>query len=59
MGVLGGGLFLLFGVANLLYPDVPEAYLTQNTIICLVVSFIGLVFILQAIKTYRKLLSPK
>ena len=59
MGVIGGGIFLLFGVANLINPDVPEAYLTQNTIVCLVACSIGLVFILLAITTLRGLLSEK
>ncbi|PCI00985.1 MAG: hypothetical protein COB81_07970 [Flavobacteriaceae bacterium] len=59
MGVIGGGLFLLYGVANLLSPNVPEAYLTQNTIVCVVTCAIGLVFTLLAIKTFNRLLSQK
>jgi len=57
MGVIGGVFFLLFGVANLINPSIPEAYVTQNTIVHLVTCFIGLVFFLLAIKTLRGLLS--
>ncbi|HUW93525.1 MAG TPA: hypothetical protein VMV74_10190 [Bacteroidales bacterium] len=52
-GLLVGGLFLLFGVANLIYPDVPDDYLTRNTIVCLGVCAVGLIPLLVAIATFR------
>jgi len=58
MGIIGGGLFLLFGVANLINPATPEPYLTQDTIVYVVTCIIGLVFFLLAIKTLRSLI-PK
>jgi len=58
MGVIAGGLFLLYGVANLINPAAPEAYLAQDTIVYVVTCIIGLVFFLLAIKTLRRLI-PK
>jgi len=37
IGLIISGFLLLFGVANLINPDVPDAYLKQNTKICLLV----------------------
>lgn len=59
VGLLFSGFFLLFGVANLINPDVSEEYLTQNTIVCLVACSIGLVFLLRAMAAFRGLLSKK
>ena len=44
---------LVFGVANLIHPDVPEAYLAQNTAVCIVFSVLGLTLIPVAIAVYR------
>ena len=59
LGFLFSGFFLLFGIANLINPEVSDDYLTQNTIACLVVCSIGLFFLLVAIATLRGLLSKK
>lgn len=59
VGVIISGLSLLFGIANLINPDVPEAYLTQNTKVCLVVCSIGVIFLLLAIAAFRGILSKK
>lgn len=47
---------LLMGVANLINPDVPDDYLTQNTVICLVVCGIGVVLLLVVIAALRGIL---
>jgi len=59
VGLLFSGFFLLFGVANLINPEVSDGDLTQNTIACLVACSIGLAFLLLAIATFRGLLSKK
>jgi len=59
MGVIGGGLFLLLGIANLINPEVPEAYLTQNTITCLAACFIGLVFFTTSNSNFTRSTSQK
>ncbi len=59
IGLLVSGFLLLFGVANLINPDVPEAYLKQNTKVCLLVCFIGVVFLLLAIAALRGILLRK
>ena len=59
VGFLLSGFLLLFGVANLISPDVSDEYLTQNTIACLVACIIGLGFLLLAIATLRGLHSKK
>jgi len=51
--------FLLFGIANLIYPDVPNEYLLQNTIVCIVVCGIGVSFFLLAIASLRGILYKK
>jgi len=58
MGVIAGGLFLLYGVANLINTAASGAYLAQDTIVYVVTCIIGLVFFLLAIKTLRRLI-PK
>ena len=47
---------LLFGIANLINPEVADEYLFQNTIVCLVLCAIGIAFILLAIASFRGLL---
>ena len=55
-GLLFAGFLLLFGLANFIYPDVPEAYLKQNTIVCLFVCFLGILFILLSVAALRGIL---
>jgi len=52
-GLIIGGFLLLFGVANLINPDVPDAYLAQNTKICLLVCSLGVIFFLLSIAALR------
>jgi hypothetical protein len=59
IGVVVGGFLLLFGVANLVNPDVPDAYLPRNTKVCLVVCIIGILFLLLAIAAFRGILFVK
>jgi uncharacterized membrane protein YbhN (UPF0104 family) len=59
VGLLVSGFLLLFGVANLINPDVPDAYLKQNTKVCLLVCIIGVVFLLLAIAAFRGILLKK
>ena len=47
---------LLFGIANLINPEVADEYLFQNTIVCIVLCVIGISFILLAIASFRGLL---
>ena len=44
---------LLFGIANLINPDVADVYLLQNTIMCIVLCVLGISFILIAIASLR------
>ena len=53
------GFFLLFGIANLINPDVPDAYLLQNTIVCIVVCSIGVSFLFLAFASFRGILYKK
>ena len=53
------GFFLLFGIANLINPDVPIEFLMQNTIVCIVVCGIGVSFLLLAIASLRGILGNK
>jgi len=59
VGLLISGFLLLFGVANFINPDVPEAYLKQNTKICLLVCIIGVAFLLLAVAALRGILLRK
>ena len=59
VGLLVSGFLLLSGVANLINPDVPNAYLAQNTKVCLAVCSIGVVFLLLAIAAFRGILLKK
>jgi hypothetical protein len=45
---------LIFGISNLLHPLVAASYRSQNTIVCLGVSFLGLVLIFLAIRFARR-----
>jgi hypothetical protein len=53
--LLLAGFLLLFGVANLIHPEVPEAYLTQNTLVCAGVCTLGLVLLVIAVVGIRRL----
>ena len=59
VGLMVGGFLLLFGVANLVNPDVPEAYYARNTKVCLIVCGIGVIFLLLAIAAFRGILLKK
>ena len=48
--------FFLFGIANYINPEVPDAYLSQNTAVCAVLCLIGLGFLLIAIASLRGIL---
>ncbi len=48
--------FFLFGIANYINPDIPDAYLSQNTVVCAVLCVIGLAFLLIAIASLRGIL---
>lgn len=53
------GLFLIFGITNLINPDVPQEFLNQNTIVCIVYCGIGLLFLLFAIAAFRGVIYSK
>ena len=59
VGLMVGGFLLLFGVANLVNPDVPESYYARNTKVCLIVCGIGVIFLLLAIAAFRGILLKK
>ena len=59
LGLLVSGFLLLFGVANLIDPDVPEAYYARNTKVCLMAIVIGVIFLLLAIAAFRGILLKK
>lgn len=46
----------LFGIANLVNPEVSDEYLFQNTVVCLVLCGIGVSFLLLAIASFRGIL---
>jgi hypothetical protein len=52
LGVLVASFLLLFGVANLINPDVPDSYLDQNTRVCVMFILTGLVIIYAIIRPY-------
>jgi hypothetical protein len=58
-GLFIGGFLLLFGIANLLDPDVDEAYYGQNIKVCLIVCGTGVLFLLLASATIRGILLKK
>jgi len=47
---------LLFGIANLINPEVSDEYLFQNTVVCIVLCGIGVTFLLLAIASFRGIL---
>ncbi len=51
--------FFLFGIANLINPDVSDEFLFQNTVVCIVVIGIGVVLLLVAIASVRGILHNK
>ena len=51
-GLFTGGLMLFFGLANLINPDVPEAYLTRNKEVCLKLCGIGLICLVIAFAAF-------
>jgi hypothetical protein len=55
-GVLVSGFLLLFGVVNLINPDVPDAYLAQNTKVSLAVCGIVIIFLLIVISPFCRML---
>jgi hypothetical protein len=50
------GFFLLFGVANLIHPDVSDDALILNAVVCLVLCGIGVASLLVAIAAFRGIL---
>jgi hypothetical protein len=50
--VLLGPLFFYFGLMNLIHPDVPAAYLTQNTVVCLALIAAGPGLLFLAVAAY-------
>ena len=59
VGLLSMGFLLLMGVANLINPDVSDAYLEQNTVACLVTCSISIAPLLVAIAAFRGILHRK
>ena len=47
---------LLFGIGNLINPEVSEAYLFQNTLICIVLCSVGILFLLVALVSIKGIL---
>ena len=43
----------LFGIANLITPDISDDFLVQNSIVCIVLCVIGIVFLLIAIASIQ------
>ena len=52
LGVLMAFFFLLFGIANLINPDVPDDYLNQNTRVCVMLIITGVVSIYALFRPY-------
>ena len=52
LGALMAFFFLLFGVGNLISPDVPESYLNQNTRVCVMLIITGVVSIYALFRPY-------
>ena len=47
---------LLFGIGNLINPEVSDEYLLQNTLICIVLCCIGILFLLVALVSIKGIL---
>jgi predicted small integral membrane protein len=56
VALVAAAFLLLFGVANLIHPEVPAAYHTQNTLVCAGVCALGLVLLVIAIVEIRRFL---
>jgi hypothetical protein len=52
LAVLLAGLFLLFGFAELIHPDVPKGYLSVNTWMCIYFIIIGFALLIGVIIPY-------
>ena len=52
LGILMAFFFLLFGVANLINPDVPNSHLNQNTRVCVMLIIIGVASIYAFFRPY-------
>jgi hypothetical protein len=52
LGVLLTTILLGFGVLNLINPDVPSEHLVQNTLVCMILIFTGLVSIYAFFRPY-------
>ena len=50
--VLLASFFLLFGVANLISPDVPSSYLAENTLVCAMLILTAAVMIYTLFRPY-------
>jgi hypothetical protein len=58
-GLPVAGSLLFIGVANLINPDVSEAYYAQNTFMCLFVCLLGLASLLAVVAVARGLFSRR
>lgn len=52
VGILMAFFFLLFGVGNLISPDVPDDYLNQNTRVCVMLIITGVALIYALFRPY-------
>jgi len=52
LGILIASFLLLFGLGNLIYPDVPESFIAQNTRICSMMIIAGLVMAYAVFRPY-------
>ena len=50
--VVSAPLLLFVGVAELIHPDVPEAYLFQNAVVCLTAIVLGVALPFVAVSVY-------
>lgn len=46
----------LFGIVNLINPEVSDEYLFQNTVVCIVLCVLGISLLLIAIASFRGIL---
>jgi len=47
---------LLFGIGNLINPEVSDEYLLQNTLICIVLCSVGILFLVVALVSIKGIL---
>jgi hypothetical protein len=52
LGLILAFFFLFFGIPNLIWPDVPDSFLAQNTRVCLTLIFTGIVLIYTFFRPY-------